>query len=124
METKFENHFAPSLRIPLAMLAFLSFLGLPIAAAQDPGPDAGPSAAASQAPGATLSQYFSPPKAPEVGDRLLLKLDVTHPLNTTVHLPEAFPNPRWELANREQLRSEEHTSELQSRPHLVCRLLL
>src|SRR3989442_11039114 len=24
----------------------------------------------------------------------------------------------------EQLRSEEHTSELQSRPHLVCRLLL
>src|SRR5215813_14652183 len=25
---------------------------------------------------------------------------------------------------RPQLRSEEHTSELQSRPHLVCRLLL
>src|SRR5690554_7708571 len=25
---------------------------------------------------------------------------------------------------REELRSEEHTSELQSRPHLVCRLLL
>src|SRR5215813_15583252 len=29
------------------------------------------------------------------------------------------------LAEREsRLRSEEHTSELQSRPHLVCRLLL
>src|SRR2546422_3869478 len=28
------------------------------------------------------------------------------------------------LANRIQLRSEEHTSELQSRLHLVCRLLL
>src|SRR3989442_8225212 len=28
------------------------------------------------------------------------------------------------LAEREQRRSEEHTSELQSRPHLVCRLLL
>src|SRR5215813_923931 len=27
-------------------------------------------------------------------------------------------------AVRPQLRSEEHTSELQSRPHLVCRLLL
>src|SRR3989442_7704338 len=27
-------------------------------------------------------------------------------------------------ALQEQLRSEEHTSELQSRPHLVCRLLL
>src|SRR5690554_7465589 len=26
--------------------------------------------------------------------------------------------------NRQPLRSEEHTSELQSRPHLVCRLLL
>src|SRR5690554_7621761 len=26
--------------------------------------------------------------------------------------------------NFESLRSEEHTSELQSRPHLVCRLLL
>src|SRR3989442_6102506 len=36
-------------------------------------------------------------------------------------------NPYWlHLAVRELLdnRSEEHTSELQSRPHLVCRLLL
>src|SRR5690554_7059211 len=30
---------------------------------------------------------------------------------------------QW-LAQPERLRSEEHTSELQSRPHLVCRLLL
>src|SRR5436305_7570275 len=29
-----------------------------------------------------------------------------------------------ELPDRERWRSEEHTSELQSRPHLVCRLLL
>src|SRR5690554_7122580 len=28
------------------------------------------------------------------------------------------------VSPRNQLRSEEHTSELQSRPHLVCRLLL
>src|SRR3989442_11491049 len=28
------------------------------------------------------------------------------------------------LVNCAQMRSEEHTSELQSRPHLVCRLLL
>src|SRR5690554_7063084 len=28
------------------------------------------------------------------------------------------------LLNRNKQRSEEHTSELQSRPHLVCRLLL
>src|SRR5436305_2937937 len=31
--------------------------------------------------------------------------------------------PRWRGDGKE-LRSEEHTSELQSRPHLVCRLLL
>src|SRR3989442_4592460 len=29
-----------------------------------------------------------------------------------------------EYADLEEVRSEEHTSELQSRPHLVCRLLL
>src|SRR3989442_10010633 len=29
-----------------------------------------------------------------------------------------------EAVERQILRSEEHTSELQSRPHLVCRLLL
>src|SRR3989442_9134774 len=28
------------------------------------------------------------------------------------------------MASTRELRSEEHTSELQSRPHLVCRLLL
>src|SRR2546422_8355600 len=32
--------------------------------------------------------------------------------------------PRLFTAQREQRRSEEHTSELQSRLHLVCRLLL
>src|SRR5436305_14195657 len=31
---------------------------------------------------------------------------------------------RTTRANPDQVRSEEHTSELQSRPHLVCRLLL
>src|SRR5436305_3150514 len=30
----------------------------------------------------------------------------------------------WLLVQRAVARSEEHTSELQSRPHLVCRLLL
>ena len=34
-----------------------------------------------------------------------------------------FRNPRIKEEVME-LRSEEHTSELQSRPHLVCRLLL
>src|SRR2546429_2997071 len=33
-----------------------------------------------------------------------------------------FESPRW--SSRGNMRSEEHTSELQSRLHLVCRLLL
>src|SRR3712207_8506598 len=35
------------------------------------------------------------------------------------HRPERMPHHRWSGT-----RSEEHTSELQSRQHLVCRLLL
>src|SRR5690625_6537255 len=31
---------------------------------------------------------------------------------------------RWPMRNSHRMRSEEHTSELQSRGHLVCRLLL
>src|SRR5690554_4059498 len=39
--------------------------------------------------------------------------------------PGDFKAPSGELAQQiEKDRSEEHTSELQSRPHLVCRLLL
>src|SRR5690554_7278885 len=36
---------------------------------------------------------------------------------------EATPPQEW-VTFREKIRSEEHTPELQSRPHLVCRLLL
>src|SRR5690625_6686807 len=35
-----------------------------------------------------------------------------------------FFDPRLHLTADERMRSEEHTSELQSRGHLVCRLLL
>src|SRR3989442_3747276 len=35
-----------------------------------------------------------------------------------------FEPPRVFIDAEETFRSEEHTSELQSRPHLVCRLLL
>src|SRR5690554_7791986 len=41
--------------------------------------------------------------------------------------PEQPPNKKqpWKVsADPKHARSEEHTSELQSRPHLVCRLLL
>src|SRR2546422_2357441 len=39
-------------------------------------------------------------------------------LPSAIPRPGAFTSPRWPS------RSEEHTSELQSRLHLVCRLLL
>src|SRR3989442_10578651 len=45
-------------------------------------------------------------------DRFLLKIRVT------------YPSAEQEVRILTQYRSEEHTSELQSRPHLVCRLLL
>src|SRR5687768_18342113 len=38
--------------------------------------------------------------------------------------PTAVPRPRWRSPASPRGRSEEHTSELQSRLHLVCRLLL
>src|SRR3984885_8526155 len=43
----------------------------------------------------------------------------------TIHWDAKVPR-FWDLdfQQRSALRSEEHTSELQSRPHLVCRLLL
>src|SRR3989442_7883212 len=39
-------------------------------------------------------------------------------------LSAARGSPRARAQSRPAARSEEHTSELQSRPHLVCRLLL
>src|SRR3989442_6157014 len=44
-----------------------------------------------------------------------------HPHPPSRRRPATVPAP-WNL--RTKPRSEEHTSELQSRPHLVCRLLL
>src|SRR3989442_10271080 len=38
--------------------------------------------------------------------------------------PIAASNPKTKDQGFNVVRSEEHTSELQSRPHLVCRLLL
>src|SRR2546422_7298471 len=54
--------------------------------------------------------------APQIGKSLRIAVvDVTAGKN---------PEAKIVLANPEIIRSEEHTSELQSRLHLVCRLLL
>src|SRR2546429_2897184 len=54
------------------------------------------------------------------------KADVADEHDLVVFLREEFlrMNSRILLEAAEHLRSEEHTSELQSRLHLVCRLLL
>src|SRR2546422_7643025 len=49
---------------------------------------------------------------------LLERFGIKHGLMTTVH---SYTNDQQHFGHR---RSEEHTSELQSRLHLVCRLLL
>src|SRR3989442_9013812 len=48
------------------------------------------------------------------------------PPQTILHRKIGFQLPigAWFRGPLRPLRSEEHTSELQSRPHLVCRLLL
>src|SRR3712207_7590033 len=47
----------------------------------------------------------------------------TAPETTPLLFPSGCPPPRTRQA-RGQVRSEEHTTELQSRQYLVCRLLL
>src|SRR5690606_39634462 len=65
---------------------------------------------------------------PDVANREELKCKVQIPFNyqnKVIHLYGAFKSEPDKIAsNSIYLRSEEHTSELQSRENLVCRLLL
>src|SRR5690554_2006101 len=62
----------------------------------------------------------------------LMEQNNISPKHVVVHAPYIMnlANPNIEKRNfgidflTSEIRSEEHTSELQSRPHLVCRLLL
>src|SRR2546429_875252 len=45
-------------------------------------------------------------------------------ISSTVHVPATVVHPVTSPDSQSKRRSEEHTSELQSRLHLVCRLLL
>src|SRR3712207_6870852 len=68
-------------------------------------------------------------KAPE--DRFRSALDLLREIRHArgrstedLQQPETVPPPIREKVGTEELRSEEHTSELQSRQYLVCRFLL
>src|SRR5690554_7239537 len=52
------------------------------------------------------------------------RLHAIHPKVPKVIVAQDAPESRHGLHENLLTRSEEHTSELQSRPHLVCRLLL
>src|SRR5690554_7720614 len=62
----------------------------------------------------TFTGYFE-----DVGTYLMGPVKVI--TRTKEYLSEEY---KVRVTNRQNMRSEEHTSELQSRPHLVCRLLL
>src|SRR3712207_8048324 len=71
---------------------------------------------------ADLAEAGSLAEVVEVAEREPVALDdpVAHLRSSELSGPAAMP-PR---GSRSTLRSEEHTSELQSRQYLVCRLLL
>src|SRR5690625_5762775 len=72
----------------------------------------GEGALPARAGGAALDVGQAPPADQRLGEvgQQLLRMACTHPAHS--------------LRRRADTRSEEHTSELQSRGHLVCRLLL
>src|SRR5437016_9353571 len=48
----------------------------------------------------------------------------SNPLNLNQNIVSAYAQDTWKLTPKLTVRSEEHTSELQSLTNLVCRLLL
>src|SRR3989442_10528204 len=83
-------------------------------------------------PRSTLFPYTTlfrslPSPVPKVGGLANMTIAGYSTLGTALHVNPQFVN-KYELSDgfttMVMLRSEEHTSELQSRPHLVCRLLL
>src|SRR5690554_6963826 len=61
-------------------------------------------------------------QADQIVSTLFLNSDLLAPNHAATSIVEVNEDEDYE--KRKAARSEEHTSELQSRPHLVCRLLL
>src|SRR3989442_4110446 len=76
-------------------------------------------------PYTTLFRSHRPGVAPVQHDRFLVRFDRTARVaQLALHPAEQAVSLVRRGIDRHDPRSEEHTSELQSRPHLVCRLLL
>src|SRR3989449_5881760 len=73
---------------------------------------------------AELRHVAGPRVAEDVGHGQGLARRDDRPDEPLAHTERAPPLARCPRARRRAQRSEEHTSELQSRLHLVCRLLL
>src|SRR5690554_6963948 len=61
---------------------------------------------------------------PKLGQKLLFKIQIRDLKTNVVYRMDTVFCPVVFIGHDNTPRSEEHTSELQSRPHLVCRLLL
>src|SRR5437867_6388380 len=73
-------------------------------------------------PRSTLFPYTTLFRSGPLG--VVERLPAEHQRRIAPHRPTEAGQARPELVRRERLRSEEHTSELQSPYDLVCRLLL
>src|SRR5437870_757787 len=79
-----------------------------------------------------VDRWPAPPGSPKLGELLVQNRFVTHAQLSEALLQQSASGKRLGtllvelgiLDERNLARSEEHTSELQSRGHLVCRLLL
>src|SRR3989442_10488548 len=75
-------------------------------------------------PRSTLFPYTTLFRSRVLDRRAALRLHLELPRRLEVDVRGRFPARDLFRRHRHAERSEEHTSELQSRPHLVCRLLL
>src|SRR5258708_8683638 len=69
-------------------------------------------------PRSTLFPYTTLFRSHRSAGRISIPISIRHPI---VPIGHRSPPARWPIGT---IRSEEHTSELQSPDHLVCRLLL
>jgi hypothetical protein len=71
---------------------------------------------------ASLTQSFSAPETPRVGDDLKLTVEVEHPKNAAVTLPDGYGTVRWELENTERSTTATQTEGAKTSLELTFRV--